>query len=358
MFAGVACFGICLSTLNVAGQDDAGFSLRQAAIAEYRSGHYPQAESLLKQALDVAANNPYELAITYSELGDTYQEEMRFQEAEEVYRASISILLRQPDRGHALAIVWRHLGSALTAETDYREALAALDRAWKLVEKQNLVDPQLNAEILNGQGVIYFYQGQFAKAKVYLTRAAQIKLVATEPRDLSGEDILNNLARVYQSAGELGKAEQTYKQALALAEIRLGPSHPNLAALLTNLGTLCIDLKRYKEAEDHFQSGLRILDQSGGASDDYRVMEALHGLGKTYMMENDMVRAEPVLRRAADIGRRNQDHAILIPEFLRILDDYSTVLRDQWNPVDADRLIAEAKRIRAAAAFTVRAKPK
>ena len=186
----------------------------------------------------------------------------------------------------------------------------------------------------------------------------EIMLVATDPRDLSGEDILNNLARVYQSAGEVQKAEQTYKRALEVAEMRLGPSQPNLAAPLTNLGTLCIDLKRYKEAESYFQRSLRILEQSGTASDDYRVMEALHGLGKTYVTENDHVHAESVLRRAADIARRNQNQTILIPEILRVLDDYSTVLRVLWNPVDADRLNAEAQRIRAASAFTVRVKSK
>jgi tetratricopeptide (TPR) repeat protein len=356
-FAG-ASISICLTILNVAAQDEAASSLRKAALAEFGSGNYPQAERLLTKALDAAqeANDPYDVAITYSRLGDIYQEEMRLQEAERVYRASISILLREPDGSHALAIVWRNLGSVLTAETDYREALAALDQAWRLVEKKKLEDPELNAEILNGQGIIHFYQGRFVKARTYLTRAAQIKLVATGPWDLSGEDVLNNLARVYQATGDLQKAEQTYKQALGLAESRLGVSHPNLAGFLSNLGALCLDLKRYKEAEDYFQRDVQILDQSGRVSDEFRMMEALHGLGKTYMKETDQVRAESALRRAADIARRNQNQAILIPEILRLLDDYSTVLRDLWNPVDADRLVAEAKRIRAAAAFTVRAK--
>jgi tetratricopeptide (TPR) repeat protein len=236
--------------------------------------------------------------------------------------------------------------------------MLALDRAWRLAEKNKLVDPQLNAEILNSRATIYFYKGQFGRAKGYLTRAAQITLVPTEPRDLSGEDILNNLGRVYQSMREVQKAEQTYKRALELAEMRQEPSQPNLAATLTNLGTVCIDLKRYPEAEGYFQRSLRILEQSGTASDEYRIMEALHGLGRTYMKENEHVRAESVLRRAVDIARRNQNQTVLIPEILRVLDDYSEVLRDLRNPADADKLNAEAQRIRAAAAFTIRARSK
>ena len=87
-------------------------------------------------------------------------------------------------------------------------------------------------------------------------------------------------------------------------------------------------------------------------------MEALYGLGKTYMKENDEIRAEPMLRRAADIARRNQNQLFLIPEILHLLDDYEAVLRGLWNPEDADLLHAEALRIRAATAFTVRVRSK
>ena len=179
-----------------------------------------------------------------------------------------------------------------------------------------------------------------------------------EPRDLSAEDILNNLARVYQNSGESRKAEQTYRHALELTEMRLGPSHPNVAPTLTNLGSLCIELKRYKEAESYFQRSLQILAQPETGTNEYRLMEALYLLGKTYMKENDSIRAEPVLRHAADIARRNQNQPFWIPEILRVLDDYVAVLRDLWNPEDADLLHAEAQRIRAAAAFTVRVRSK
>ena len=354
-----AAFVIFVTVLNIAGQDNAG-NLRKEALAEYRLGHYSQAELILNRALEAApqTSNEYEVALVYAALGDTYQGEMRLQEAEQLYRKSISILLRQPERSHALAIMWRNLASALTAETDYPAALAALDRASKLAETKKLIDAQLMAEILNGRGIIYFHQGQLGKAKTYLARAAQIIPAPIEPWELSAEDILNNLAGVYQNSGESRKAEQTYKRALELTEIRVGPSHPNVAPTLTNLGALCVELKRYKEAESYFQRSLQILAQPETGTNEYRLMEALYGLGKTYMKENDPIRAEPILRRAADIARRNQNQPFLIPEILHLLDDYEAVLRNLRNPEDADLLHAEAQRIRAASAFTVRVRSK
>ena len=76
------------------------------------------------------------------------------------------------------------------------------------------------------------------------------------------------------------------------------------------------------------------------------------------MKENDPSRAEPMLRRAADIARRHQNQPFWISEIPYVLDDYAAVLRELWNSEDADLLHAEAQRIRAAAAFTVRVKSK
>jgi tetratricopeptide (TPR) repeat protein len=292
--------GLFVTVLNIAAQDNAGADLRTQALNEYRLGHYSQAELLLNRVLEAArqAGNEYEIALIYSALGNTDQVEMRFQEAEQLYRKSISILLRQPERSHALAIMWRSLASALTAETDYPGALAALDRASKLVETKKLADAQLNAEILNSRGIIYFQQGQLGKAKTCIARAAQIMPASVEPWELTAEDILNNLAGLYRKSGESRRAEQTYKRALELTETRLGPSHPNVALILTNLGALCIELKRYKEAENYFQRSLQILSQPDAGTNEYRLMEVLYELGQTYMKENDPVRAESVLRRA------------------------------------------------------------
>jgi tetratricopeptide (TPR) repeat protein len=224
------------------------------------------------------------------------------------------------------------------------------------MKANKLVDPQLDAQILNGRGVISFYQGKLGEARTFFTRATEIALGATQAPDLSAEDILNNLARTYHRTGQYAKAEQTYTRALKRAEIRLGTYHPNLVAPLTNLGNLYNDLGRYKESEDHFQRALIIMERSATSFDEGRLMEALHGLAKTYIRENDQSRAEPLLGRAAEIARRNLNQTLLISEIVAVLEDYSKVLRFLRSPVEADSLHAEAQRIRASAAFTVKAK--
>src|SRR5262249_17637365 len=345
--------------LTTLGQSDDYIALRKQGVSEYSARHIREAQVLLEKALEGAqrANSSYEVALTYSALGDVYQEQIRFEEAEQLYRKGIAILLRERGGSHALAIMWRNLAAAMIGETHYREALEALDEASKLAQANKLQDAQLKARILNSRGLVYFYQQKLGRAKTYFSRALETALAGGDEKGLTTEDILNNLARAYHSSGERAKAEEAYRKALKIGEARLGSLHPNLVLALTNLGDLCNDLGRYDEAEDYFQRTLTILQMSTNVFDETRVMEALHGLSKTYLLKHDLIRAEPLLGRAAEIARQNVNQAIMIPEILHILDDYAKLLSELRRPADADRLHAEAQRIRATAAFTVQVKP-
>src|SRR5262245_36434951 len=107
--------------ITASGQNDDYMALRKQGQNEYSARHYRQAQLLLEKALTAAerANDSYEAALTYSALADVYQEEARFEEAEQLYRKGIAILLHEPERGYALAIMWRNLASALIGETFY-----------------------------------------------------------------------------------------------------------------------------------------------------------------------------------------------------------------------------------------------
>src|SRR5262245_34642217 len=113
-----------LFRLSAFAQDD-DRSLREAGVREYLAGHFTEAEGFLRRSLAAAqtANHTYSAALSYSALGDVYQIQSRFPEAEMAFRNAISALGNRPDWSHAIAITWRNLGSALTAQGRYKEAL-------------------------------------------------------------------------------------------------------------------------------------------------------------------------------------------------------------------------------------------
>src|SRR5262249_33662041 len=113
--------------LSTFAQDD-DFSLRRAGVDGYFPGDPPQAEAPLPRSLAVAqiTNHTYGAALSYSALGDVYEIQSRLSEAEGAFRKAISALGDRPEWAHTRAITWRNLGSVLTAQGRYKEALSAL----------------------------------------------------------------------------------------------------------------------------------------------------------------------------------------------------------------------------------------
>ncbi len=76
---------------------------------------------------------------------------------------------------------------------------------------------------------------------------------------------LNNLAELYDSKGEYGRAEPLYQRALAIFEKALGPDHPDVASSLNNLAELYQAKGEYDRAEPLYQRALAISGKSAGA---------------------------------------------------------------------------------------------
>src|SRR5262245_17288172 len=89
---------------------------RKAGIAEYRLGHFAEAERLLHRALELAEQDHDVFSATLNRvaLGDIYQVQGQFTKAEQIYKENISVF-RQTKRVHALAITLRNLAAVLTA---------------------------------------------------------------------------------------------------------------------------------------------------------------------------------------------------------------------------------------------------
>jgi len=329
-------------------------SLRKVSVSEFLAGHYLQAEVLARTAIESAHSHDdrYAEALSYSDLGDALQAQGRFLEAEREYRNAISILNQQSMGSHAAAIVWRSLASDLTAEKRYRDARAALKQAATLIAKNRIQDPSLSAAVLNGLGVVQFDEGEIDKAERSFTRAASLPWDPDTLGNAGRWEILSNMGRVYQIRHLMVKAEEAYSQSLHLAELQMGAGHPAIALLHTNLGTFYSNMGRFSEAEKHFQLSLAIFESANVFGGDATLMHTLYELAGTYIREHQEARAEPLLAQATTIARKHTA-AGEMPEIAEIFDMYSRVLKDLSNASEAEHLQSEARRARAALAFTV-----
>ena len=318
-------------------------ALRAQGRAEYIAGGFEEAEKLLRSALQTAeaAKDDAAIAVTQNYLGDVYQDEERFEDAELAYARALRLFQRTPRKVVDTAAALRNLASAQSNDRRPGEALANLNRAVSLLEKVGIDKPDLKAEILNSMAMAHFQRRDFKKAERLLLEAMQIRAVAGIAGNRADAQIANNLASVYHLNGQYMKAEQWYTQSLEATARLLGSSHPDLTLTLANLGQLYADSGRYPEAIATFRKSLDILEVTKPTLD-ARIIRVLRELGYSYRQLNDMGCAQATVGYAIERARRSAN-----PVLPDLIDDHASILQAAGRQQEALTESAEARQVRA-----------
>jgi len=324
-------------------------ALLQRARAEYRSGHFPAAETFFLAALrTMEHSDPAERAATLTALGDVYLNEDEMSKAERAYTESVAIYRQLPDQSRT-ALVLRNLGVLYSREQRDDDALRVLQHALKLTRVDPAAHVDLTAQVLNSIGMVYYRQSKNSKAETYFKQALQMVSASGVPFDTP--ELLNNLGAVYLSKHQFQKAEDLLQQALKITEMDFGPSHPDLTFTLTVLGALYTETGKYAAAEEQYQRALNILEPDKLALA-ARIAQVLHGLSAMYIKAGRKTEGEATLLRATVIARTNLSQNV---DMASILEDYSAMLRKQGKTEEAEELRVEARRARMSAGLIVNA---
>jgi tetratricopeptide (TPR) repeat protein len=159
-------------------------------------------------------------------------------------------------------------------------------------------EPSWEAAILDNEASIYQMEGKYREAVREFDRV----LALSQRYHL--QDTLyttaNNLGSLYHDRGDHERALQTFRQALAQAEMLKGDLHPDTAAVEYNIGSVLLDLKRYSEAESYLRKALatreRVLEP-----DHLDIAESLIGLGVLWDRQGHPERSLPYQERAVRI---------------------------------------------------------
>jgi tetratricopeptide (TPR) repeat protein len=147
------------------------------------------------------------------------------------------------------------------------------------------------------------------------------------------------LGRVLRARGGLREAESLFRRALAVAEAKLGPEHPDTARDLQDLGGLSQALGRPTEAELLLRRALAIAERNSG-SDHPDVARILNDLAELFLATNRLDEAEALLRRALAIWERclGPDH----PDVALALNNLSWLLQAANRRDEAEALLRRA----------------
>jgi tetratricopeptide (TPR) repeat protein len=202
-------------------------------------------------------------------------------------------------------------GQRATTGGRYSDAVRVYSTA--LAELGKTADQDLRRlTTLHRLAVARTFQGNYAEAEaLYLDVISAAEKFETKPPMLS--EALNDLGSLYRQVGRLADAERRIRQAIEIAERRLGAHDSELARLYHNLGMLLSTEQKYGPAERAIKHALSLL-ASEGTETQLMIAEAtstladVHFHRKRYRQSADCyARALPTLEEL-----RGPSHPVLV----------------------------------------------
>jgi len=251
-------------SLTGASARDRAAHLRELGNAHFYAGHYPVADSLVRQvlALNRAAYGEQhpEVATDLATLGEIQLVLGKYPDAELSYRQALAITRGWYGEDHPeTAANLTRLGRALQYQKKLPEANSALEQALAIQERVfGPVHPQV-AEALNELGNAAWQGDQFDLALARYRRVLEIyRAVFGEQHQFVGV-AMANVASVLSEKKDYRTAEDLYRRAIAIYEATLSPDHINTGIGYIKLGRTLLREKRYREAVVESRKGYDIL---------------------------------------------------------------------------------------------------
>ncbi|CAM9732612.1 unnamed protein product [Ectocarpus sp. 4 AP-2014] len=149
-------------------------------------------------------------------------------------------------------------------------------------------------------GVCASMVGRMEQAEELFRRALEIREVKLGVDHPDVAFTLHEFGACASEAGRMEEAEELLRRALAIREERLGVAHPDVARTVNELGVCAFKVGRMEEAEELLRRALEIREVKLGV-DHPDVARTLHELGVCASKVGRMEEAEELLRRALEI---------------------------------------------------------
>ncbi|MEM8930904.1 MAG: tetratricopeptide repeat protein, partial [Acidobacteriota bacterium] len=144
----------------------------------------------------------------------------------------------------------------------YEEAVPLLVDVLEARKADPDTDPELLAQAYNHLGLAYWRLLRYDDAESALRASRRLREAADSPAALA--ETANNLAVLLQSRQRDREALPLLEQALALFEQALGPEHPRVASVLSNLAGTHERLDTWSQAEPLLRRAIALAEASFG----------------------------------------------------------------------------------------------
>jgi tetratricopeptide (TPR) repeat protein len=231
---------------------------------------YPQAESLLKRALDLRhalfGDRHLEVARTWDRLGQVLTRQADYADAEEALSTALAIRQELHGKEHLeVAESLTNMAELQGRKGEFEEAEPLLRQALEMRTSLLGKEHMEVAQSIERLGLNMFDQGDYASAESMLRESIDMrkKLLGGNPHPQLAEG-LNNLGLVLMETGNIRAAQLMYQEALEMNQSMLDEFHPTIAVNMNNLALLYHDSGEFDSAESMYRHVIEIRERSLG----------------------------------------------------------------------------------------------
>jgi len=304
-----------MQSLYVMGGDKHGlantcFELGRIATAQW---DLVTADERFKQSLEIflKQGDEHGAALTYHELGNVAASQRDFTAAKEWYKKSLDIKLEQGDE-YGAALTYNQLGLVSEKSEDFAAAEDWYKKALTISLKYS--DEYTAAITYNQLGILKTQRQEFTVAEDWLKQSLAI-LLKFDDEHKTGK-VYHQLGNVAFSRCDFDTAEDWYKKSL---DIKLKYDDEYGAALTSHqLGNLAQERRDFDAAEGWYKKSLDIELKQGN---EYGAALTSHQLGNLAQKRRDFDAAEGWYKKSIDIELKqgNEHSAAIIYGLLGIL---------------------------------------
>lgn len=229
-----------------------------------------EAEQLMLESLTQAVREQDDnvLLQLLNELLGYYRETSRVQDADRIGRQAIAQAERMGLQGTVpYATTLQNVANACRAGGRFKESLDYYMQAREVYGRLFESDNMLTAGLENNLSLLYQEMGEYEKAKICQLKALEIARACNASYELGVTG-----ANLAATCMELGQYEEAQEYACSAVQIfgDLGVEDSHYAAALASLGAYYYKKREYQKALDHYRQAKEIVERSIGQNEAYR----------------------------------------------------------------------------------------
>jgi putative nucleotidyltransferase with HDIG domain len=192
-------------------------------------------------------------------------------------------------------------GKRAQEERRWDDALGAFERVFARLSESDL-EPRI--DVLRRIGYVHYYRGDLELAQAAYAASCELARALGSSRHLASG--LNGVATIQQALGQMDRAEQTYREAIAAAE---AADYGRLAVMIEqNLGTIASVRGDSHAALRCYYAALARYEQD---ADNQGVMQVLNNIGMVHTKLREWQQADDTLLRALELAQASNDMELL-----------------------------------------------